>query len=204
MTAQGSALIRTAVALACAAAVSLAAATTPGAAAPDFTVADATGKPVKLSDYRGKFVVLEWTNPDCPFVRKHYSSRNMQDLQKEWGAKDVVWLSVNSTRQGHYEYRDGKQMQEWMASQGAAQKAILIDAKSEVGSAYAAKTTPHMFVISPEGKVLYNGAIDDKRNSNPADAKTANNYVRAALNEAKAGKPVTVASTAPYGCSVKY
>ena len=197
-------LTRSLAALACAAAVGLAYAATPGAAAPDFAVADAAGKTVKLSDYRGKFVVLEWTNPECPFVRKHYGSRNMQDLQKEWGAKDVVWLSVNSTRQGHYEYRDGPKMQEWMTSQGAAQKAILIDAKSEVGSAYAAKTTPHMFVISPEGKILYNGAIDDKRSANPADAKTANNYVRAALNEAKAGKPVTVASTTPYGCTVKY
>ena len=204
MTASASVFIRTAAALACAAAVGIAGAASPGASAPDFAVADATGKPVKLSDYRGKFVVLEWTNPDCPFVRKHYTSKNMQDLQKEWGAKDVVWLSVNSTRQGHYEYRDGPKMQEWMTSQGAAQKAILIDAKSEVGSAYAAKTTPHMFVISPEGKVLYNGAIDDKRSSNPADAKTANNYVRAALTEAKAGKPVTVASTTPYGCTVKY
>ena len=197
-------LTRSLAALACAAAVGLAQAAAPGVAAPDFSVADATGKAVKLSDYRGKFVVLEWTNPDCPFVRKHYDSKNMQDLQKEWGAKDVVWLSVNSTRQGHYEYRDGPKMQEWMTSQGAAQKAILIDAKSEVGSAYAAKTTPHMFVISPEGKVLYNGAIDDKRSANPADAKNANNYVRAALNEAKAGKPVTVASTTPYGCTVKY
>ena len=204
MTAKASVFIRTAAALACAAAVGIAGAASPGAAAPDFTVADASGKAVKLADYRGKFVVLEWTNPDCPFVRKHYSSKNMQDLQKEWGAKDVVWLSVNSTVQGHYEYRDGKQMQEWMTSQGAAQKAILIDAKSEVGNAYAAKTTPHMFVISPEGKVLYNGAIDDKRSANPSDAKTAHNYVRAALTEAKAGKPVTVASTTPYGCSVKY
>jgi peroxiredoxin len=204
MTARTSVLVRTAVALACAAAASLAGATTPGAMAPEFTVADATGKPVRLADHRGKFVVLEWTNPECPFVRKHYSSRNMQDLQKEWGAKDVVWLSVNSTRQGHYEYRSGPQMQQWMTSQGAAPQAILIDAKSEVGGAYAAKTTPHMFVISPEGKVLYNGAIDDKRSANPADARTANNYVRAALTEAKAGKPVTVASTTPYGCSVKY
>jgi len=204
MNAQASVLVRTAVALACAAAVSLAGATTPGAMAPEFTVADASGKPVRLADYRGKLVVLEWTNPECPFVRKHYSSRNMQDLQKEWGAKDVVWLSVNSTRQGHYEYRSGPQMQAWMASQGAAPQAILIDAKSEVGGAYAAKTTPHMFVISPEGKVLYNGAIDDKRSANPADAKTAHNYVRAALSEAQAGKPVTVASTTPYGCSVKY
>jgi len=175
-----------------------------GAPAPGFAIADTSGKAVQLGDYKGKYVVLEWTNPECPFVRKHYGSRNMQDLQKEWGAKDVVWLSVNSTRQGHDEFRSGPQMRAWMASQGAAQQAILIDAKSEVGSAYAAKTTPHMFVISPEGKVLYNGAIDDKRSANPADAKTAHNYVRAALTEAKAGKPVTVASTTPYGCSVKY
>ena len=204
MTRPGLSLSRSLVALACAAAASVALAATPGSAAPEFTVADAAGKPVKLSDYRGKFVVLEWTNPDCPFVRKHYTSKNMQDLQKEWGAKDVVWLSVNSTRKGHDEYRDGANMQQWMASQGAAQKAILIDATSDAGRAYAAKTTPHMFVISPEGKVLYNGAIDDKRSSNPADAKVANNYVRTALNEAKAGKPVTVASTTPYGCTVKY
>jgi peroxiredoxin len=204
MTRPGRSLSRSLVALACAAATSVALAATPGSSAPDFTVADAAGKPVKLSDYRGKFVVLEWTNPDCPFVRKHYTSKNMQDLQKEWGAKDVVWLSVNSTRQGHYEYRDGANMQQWMTSQGAAQKAILIDGTSDAGRAYAAKTTPQMVVVSPEGKVLYNGAIDDKRSSNPADAKTANNYVRAALTEAKAGKPVTVASTTPYGCTVKY
>ena len=204
MNRQGTVFTRTLVALACAAAMSIAGAQTPGAAAPDFTIANAAGKPVKLADYRGKFVVLEWVNPDCPFVQKHYNSQNMQDLQKEWGAKDVVWLSVNSTRQGHYEYRDGAKMQQWMASQGGAPNAILIDGTSDAGRAYAAKTTPHMFVISPEGKVLYNGAIDDKRSSNPADAKKANNYVRAALTEAKAGKPVTVASTTPYGCSVKY
>ena len=204
MTAKASVFIRTAAALACAAAVGIAGAASPGTAAADFTIADATGKPVKLSEYRGKFVVLEWTNPDCPFVRKHYSSKNMQDLQKEWGAKDVVWLSVNSTRQGHYEYRDGKQMQEWMTSQGAAQKAILIDATSATGRAYDAKTTPHMFVIDPAGKIVYAGAIDDKRSARESDRKIANNYVRAALSEALAGKPVSVANTTPYGCSVKY
>ena len=191
-------------ALACAAAVGLAYAAAPGAAAPEFAVADAAGKTVKLSDYRGKFVVLEWTNPECPFVRKHYGSRNMQDLQKEWGAKDVVWLSVNSTRQDHYEYKDGAQMQAWMAAQGGAPKAVLIDATSAAGRAYAAKTTPHMFVIAPDGRIVYNSAIDDRRSANPADAKLANNYVRAALTEARAGKPVSVASTTPYGCSVKY
>lgn len=197
-------LTRSLAALACAAAVGLAYAAAPGAAAPDFAVADAAGKTVKLSDYRGKFVVLEWTNPECPFVRKHYGSRNMQDLQKEWGAKDVVWLSVNSTRQDHYEYKDGAQMQAWMAAQGGAPQAVLIDATSATGRAYAAKTTPHMFVIAPDGRIVYNGAIDDRRSANPADAKLANNYVRAALTEAKAGKPVSVASTTPYGCSVKY
>ena len=187
-----------------AAALPLAQASTPGALAPDFTVADAAGKPVKLSDYRGKFVVLEWTNPECPFVQKHYGSANMQSMQKEWGGKDVVWLAVNSTREGHYEYKNGAQMQAWMSDQGGAPKAVLIDGKSDVGRAYAAKTTPHMFVIDPAGKVVYAGAIDDKRSANPADVKTAKNFVTAALTEATAGRPVTVASTTPYGCSVKY
>jgi peroxiredoxin len=192
-----------------AAAIALAAATTgnaaaPGSAAPAFSVTDAAGKAVQLADYKGKFVVLEWTNPECPFVRKHYSSGNMQALQKEWGAKDVVWLAVNSTSTSSGEYKTGEQMLQWMRSQDAAPKATLIDGTSAAGRAYGAKTTPHMFVIDPAGKVIYNGAIDDKRSANPADAKTANNYVRAALTEAMSGKPVTVGSTTPYGCSVKY
>jgi peroxiredoxin len=179
-------------------------ASTPGAPAPDFSVTDTAGKAVKLSDYKGKFVVLEWTNPECPFVQKHYNSKNMQDLQKEWGAKDVVWLTINSTNQTSSEFKTGAQMDAWLKTQGAAPKSALIDSSSATGRAYAAKTTPHMFVVDPTGKVLYNGAIDDKRSANPADAKTAKNYVRAALTEATAGKPVTVASTTPYGCSVKY
>ena len=176
----------------------------PGTAAPDFSLTDTTGKTVKLSDYKGKFVVLEWTNPECPFVHKHYDSRNMQALQKEWGGKDVVWLSMNSTNEGSGEFKTAAQMASWMKAKGAAQKATLIDATSATGRAYDAKTTPHMFVVDPAGKIVYAGAIDDKRSANPADAKTANNYVRAALTEAIAGKPVTVASTTPYGCSVKY
>jgi hypothetical protein len=192
-----------------AAAIALAAATTgnaaaPGSAAPGFSITDATGKTVQLADYKGKFVVLEWTNPECPFVRKHYSSGNMQTLQKEWGAKDVVWLAVNSTNTGSGEYKTGEQMTQWMRAQDAAPRATLIDGTSAAGRAYGAKTTPHMFVIDPSGKVVYAGAIDDKRSANPADAKTAHNYVRAALTEATAGKPVSVASTTPYGCSVKY
>ena len=179
-------------------------AATPGGAAPDFSIADTAGKPVKLADFKGKFVVLEWTNPECPFVQKHYVSQNMQGLQQEWAAKEVVWLSINSTNQSSSEFKTPRQMSEWMKAKGAAQKATLIDATSAAGKAYSAKTTPHMFVIDPAGKVLYNGAIDDKRSANPADAKTAKNYVRAALTEATTGKPVTVASTTPYGCTVKY
>ena len=182
----------------------IASAATPGSAAPDIAATDVTGKVVKLSDFRGKYVVLEWTNPECPFVQKHYDSKNMQGLQKEWGAKEVVWLSVNSTREGHSEYRIGPRMDAWMKEQGGAPRSVLIDGRSEAGRAYAAKTTPHMFVVDPKGNVVYAGAIDDKRSSNPADVKTAKNYVRAALAEATAGRPVTVASTTPYGCSVKY
>jgi peroxiredoxin len=176
----------------------------PGAAAPDFTIVDTGGKPVKLADYRGKFVVLEWTNPECPFVRAHYTSNAMQALQKEWGARDVVWLSINSTNERSSEFKTGDEMAAWMSAQGAAPKSTLIDGTSATGRAYGAKTTPHMFVVDPAGKLVYNGAIDDRRSANPADAKVANNYVRAALTEATAGKPVTVASTTPYGCSVKY
>jgi hypothetical protein len=177
---------------------------TPGVAAPGFTLTDTGGKTVHLADYRGKYVVLEWTNPECPFVRKHYGSGNMQGLQKEWGAKDVVWLSINSTSANHPEWKTPAQMAEWIHTQGAAPAAALLDGTSATGRAYAAKTTPHMFVVDPAGAVIYNGAIDDRRSANPADAKAARNYVRAALTESLAGKPVTVATTTPYGCSIKY
>lgn len=176
----------------------------PGGTAPAFTITDTTGKPVRLADYRGKFVVLEWTNPECPFVQKHYVSRNMQELQKEWTAKGVVWLAINSTNASHAEFKTGAEMAQWMQAQGAAPVATLVDGTSATGRAYGARTTPHMFVVDPAGTLLYNGAIDDKRSANPADAKNAHNYVRAALSEALGGKPVSVAHTTPYGCSVKY
>ena len=175
-----------------------------GAPAPAFTISDTTGKPVKLADYRGRYVVLEWTNPECPFVRAHYSSGNMQALQKEWGGRQVVWLSINSTNRSHGEFKTPAQMREWMTAQGAAPAATLIDETSGTARAYDARTTPHMFIVDPAGNLIYQGAIDDKRSANPADAKTANNYVRAALTEALAGKPVSVANTPPYGCSLKY
>ena len=176
----------------------------PGSAAPAFTITDTTGKAVRLADYRGKYVVLEWTNPECPFVRKHYTSGNMQGLQKEWGAKEVVWLAVNSTNESHPDFKTPVEMGSWIRAQGAAPAATLLDATSATGRAYGARTTPQMFVIDPAGSIIYAGAIDDRRSANPADAKIANNYVRAALTEALAGKPVTVAGTTPYGCSVKY
>jgi len=175
-----------------------------GSPAPEFAITDTSGKSVKLSDYKGKFVVLEWTNPDCPFVQAQYGADAMQALQKEWGAKDVVWLLINSTNQSNGEYKSAAQMNAWIKDRGAAPKAVLLDGTSATGRAYAAKTTPHMFVIDPSGKIVYNGAIDDKRSARESDRKTANNYVRAALNEAVAGKPVSVASTTPYGCSIKY
>jgi peroxiredoxin len=175
-----------------------------GAPAPAFTISDTAGKPVKLADYRGRYVVLEWTNPECPFVRAHYSSGNMQALQKEWGGRQVVWLSINSTNRSHGEFKTPAQMREWMTAQGAAPAATLIDETSGTARAYDARTTPHMFIVDPAGNLIYQGAIDDKRSANPADAKTASNYVRAALTEALAGKPVSVANTPPYGCSLKY
>ena len=157
-----------------------------------------------MSDYKGKFVVLEWTNPECPFVRAQYGAETMQALQKEAGARDVVWLSINSTNASSSEYKTAAQMSAWMKDRGAAQKAILVDGTSGTARAYDAKTTPHMFVIDPKGTIVYAGAIDDKRSARESDRKIANNYVRAALNESLAGKPVTVATTTPYGCTVKY
>ena len=191
-------------------AVALLAATTavfavnPGQPAPDFTLTDVSGKPVKLSDQKGKYVVLEWVNPDCPYVQKHYNSANMPNLQKEYAGRQVVWLSINSTREGHSEFKSPQQMGGWMKEKGAAPAATLLDRDSKVGKSYGAVTTPHMYVIDPKGTLVYAGAIDDKRSTNVADVKTAKNYVRVALEESLAGKPVSTASTSPYGCTVKY
>ena len=176
----------------------------PGQAAPDFALTGTDGKPTKLSDHKGKYVVLEWVNPGCPYVVKHYSSKNMQGLQKEFGGKEVVWLSINSTNPSHYDYLKPAAMGEWMKTQGGAPRATLMDEKGQTGRAYDARTTPQMFVITPEGKVVYGGAIDDRRSANPDDVKTAKNFLKAALNETMAGKPVSVATTTPYGCSVKF
>ena len=175
-----------------------------GQAAPDFSAPDLQGKPVKLSDYKGKYVVLEWVNPDCPYVRRHYNSGNIPSLQKELGAKDVVWLSVNSTRESHSEFKTPQEMGKWMKEKGGAPKATLIDKDSKVGKLYDARTTPHMYIVDPQGKLIYAGAIDDKRWASVETTKQAKNHVRSALSEAMAGKPVSVSATSPYGCTVKY
>jgi hypothetical protein len=174
-----------------------------GKPAPAFTVKDLAGKTVNLADYKGKTVVLEWHNFGCPFVQKHYKSGNMQALQKKYGP-DVVWLAVNSTHKGASDWMDPAPLTSELKKFGAQPAAYLVDEPGTMGMAYGAKTTPHMYIIDPAGKVVYNGAIDDKRSTNPEDVKTSKNYVAAALDELKAGKPVSVASTAPYGCTVKY
>ncbi len=175
-----------------------------GSQAPEFTLSDTNGKAVRLSDYRGKYVVLEWTNPECPFVQSHYQARSMQGLQQAWSTRDVVWLTINSTNQQHPEFKTAAQMKDWMQSKGALQKAVLIDGTSAVGRQYAAKTTPQMFVIDPAGRVVYDGAIDDHRSARASAHNATDNFVQAALSEVTSGKPVRVASTTPYGCSVKY
>jgi peroxiredoxin len=180
-------------------------AATVGQAAPDFSLTDVNGKSVKLSDFKGKHVVLEWTNPGCPFVVKHYGSNNMQALQKDATTKGVVWLSVNSTSKSHGDYLEPTKLNAKMAGEWkAAPSYLLMDENGKVGQSYQAKTTPHMYVVDPAGKLVFAGGIDDKRSANPADIKGAKNFVRAALDESLAGKPVSVATATPYGCSVKY
>ena len=175
-----------------------------GQPAPEFSLPDVSGKPVKLSDMKGRYVVLEWVNPDCPFVRRHYDSANMPSLQKEAGGRNVAWLTINSTRAGHSEFKTPEQMSSWMKQKGGAPAATLIDSDSKVGRLYGAATTPHMYNIDPKGQLIYAGAIDDKRWASVEDTKKAKNYVRTALGEAMAGKPVSTTSTVAYGCTVKY
>ena len=175
-----------------------------GKPAPDFTLTDLNGNAVKLLDFKGKHVVLEWHNPNCPFVAKHYDSGNMPALQSKYDAKDTVWLTINSTHPSYSDFVSGEKLKNYLAEKNASPDAYLIDAEGKVGAEYAAKTTPHMYVINPAGMLVYAGAIDDKRSTNVADIKTAKNYLVAAVDESKAGKPVSTPTTTPYGCSVKY
>lgn len=176
----------------------------PGKPAPDFVAVDSAGKTVKLSDYKGKTVVLEWTNHDCPYVKKHYSTGNMQQLQKDAAAKNIVWLSIVSSAPGQQGHVDGPAAEKLTATRAAAPAAVLLDADGKVGRLFDARTTPHMYVIKPDGKLAYAGAIDDKPSTDTADIATARNHVKAALEAVAAGKPVDPSVTRAYGCSVKY
>ena len=175
-----------------------------GKAAPDFTGQGADGKTYHLADLKGKFVVLEWSNQNCPFVKKHYNTGNMQKLQKEWTAKGVVWLKVLSSKAGREGSVTPAQELEYSQKMNSPVTASLMDGSGDIGRAYDAKTTPHMFVIDPKGTIVYAGAIDDHNRPDPEEVKIAHNYVGAALAEATAGKPVSVPQTKPYGCGVKY
>jgi peroxiredoxin len=187
-----------------AAAAAAAASAKVGQPAPAFTLVDSTGKKRSLADYRGKTVVLEWTNHGCPFVKKHYGSGNMQKQQREATAKGVVWLSINSSAPGKQGHVDGAGAEKVRQDAKAAQTAYLLDPTGTVGRTYGAKTTPHMYVIDPKGVLRYAGGIDSIESSDVDDIAKATQYVPKALAELAAGKPVSVSVTRPYGCSVKY
>jgi len=181
------------------------AAAVPGEKAPDFAVADAAGETHSLSDYAGQWLVLEWFNKDCPYVVKHYASGNMQGLQNSYAEQGVQWLTVISSAAGKQGYFTPEEaIAEAELHQLAASAPFLLDVSGDMGRAYDARTTPHMYVINPEGKVVYAGAIDSNDSANPAVIPTSTNYVVAALDAAMTGQPVEVASTRAYGCTVKY
>lgn len=175
-----------------------------GAPAPAFQAVDVEGKTRNLSEFAGKTVILEWTNHDCPYVRKHYNSATMQTLQKDMAREGIVWLSVISSPVGEQGHVDAAKAKELTRTRDAAPAGILLDPKSTVARAYGAQTTPHMFIIDPKGTLAYMGAIDDKPSASASSLNGAKSYVRQAVAELKAGKPVSEASTKAYGCAVKY
>lgn len=178
--------------------------TTVGQPAPPFAVKDTSGKTVSLADFKGRTVVLEWVNPGCPYVQKHYSGANMQGTQKEATAKGVVWLTVNSTAPDHGDYKNPAAMAQWMQQSKAAASATLMDSDGKVGRAFGARTTPHMYIVDGNGTLVYAGGIDNKPTASPADIPGAINHVKVALGELQAGKAISQPSTRPYGCSIKY
>ena len=180
------------------------AAPTVGQKAPDFVATDTRGQQHKLSDFAGKYVVLEWTNPGCPFVQKHYNSGNMPATQKAATAKGVVWLAINSTERAASDYLQPAALDNWLKERKAAPTAALMDPDGTIGQAYGARTTPHMFIIDPQGVLVYAGGIDSIASARQEDIKSATNYVNQALGEAFGGKPVSAATTRAYGCSIKY
>lgn len=175
-----------------------------GAPAPGFALPDTYGNQHALSDYQGKWVILEWLNYECPFVRKHYDSQNMQTLQKKYAEEGVVWFAVVSSAPGKQGYHEPDEMNAISKENGSAVEAVLLDPEGTVGMMYGAKTTPQMYVINPEGVLLYNGAIDDRPSARASSLEGATNYLVQAMNEAIAGQSVSMPTTQPYGCSVKY
>jgi peroxiredoxin len=175
-----------------------------GKPAPEFTLTDTNGKSHALKDYKGKFVVLEWVNFECPFVKKHYDAQNMQALQKAYTDKGVVWLSINSSSAGKQGNYPADKLNEMIKERKAAPTAYLVDAEGTVGRSYGAKTTPDMYVIDKNGVLIYAGAIDNQPTTDAADVKGAKNYIKTTLDQALAGKRTKLLSTKPYGCSVKY
>lgn len=175
-----------------------------GKPAPDFTGIDSQGNKHSLSQYQGKTVVLEWTNHDCPYVKKHYNSGNMQKLQKDATSNGIVWLSIISSKPGKQGHVSGKQANGLTKSRDAAPTAVILDETSEIGHRYGAKTTPHMYIVDKNGQLVYMGGIDSIPSTNENDIAGAKNYVRAALDAMQAGKPIQDSLTRPYGCSVKY
>nr|WP_236966406.1 thioredoxin family protein [Hydrogenophaga sp. SL48] len=174
-----------------------------GQPAPDFTLNDTAGKPLKLSQFKGKLVVLEWNNPGCPFVRKHYEG-NMQGLQKEFTGQGVVWLAINSTEDASSDYQTPPQLARWMRDKGASPSATLMDEDGQVGALYAARVTPHMYIVNAKGLLAYAGGIDSIPSARVADIDKATNFVRQGLGELLAGKPVSTPTSQAYGCSIKY
>ncbi|MCU1321379.1 MAG: putative 1 [Acidobacteriaceae bacterium] len=197
-------LLRRLISLILAASALPALAVAPGSAAPDFKGTDSYGQTQLLSQYKGKYVVLEWANQGCPFEQKHYLSGNMESLQKKWTGKGIVWLSVISSAPGQQGYVSPAEENEYLKKMKASPTAAILDPTGAIGRLYSAKTTPHMFVIDPTGKLIYQGAIDDKPSPDPETLKGAHNYLDEALTSALAGKPIQTASTRAYGCSVKY
>jgi peroxiredoxin len=175
-----------------------------GDTAPAFTATDSHGQQHSLNEYKGKYVVLEWTNQGCPFTKKHYESGNMQSLQKSWTAKGVVWLTVLSSAPGEQGYQTAAQENDYLQRTSASPTAALLDPNGQLGHLYGARTTPHIFIVNPQGQLIYEGAIDDRPTTDTSSISGAKNYVTVALEQAMSGKPVATASTRPYGCSVKY
>lgn len=172
--------------------------------APDFKLKDTNGKEHSLSDFKGKYVVLEWNTFGCPFVKKHYNSKNMQQLQKKYTDKEVVWLTINSSAPGKEGYASSEQLNKSIKEHGANMTAYLVDGSGTVGKTYGAKTTPHMYIVNPVGTLIYAGGIDDIASTDTDDIKKAKNYVAAALDAAMSGKKIETKTSQPYGCSVKY